>query len=1208
MTIGTECPHCESVFQVAAELVGKSMRCPNPTCREVFTVAAPADAQPALLPQPVPGPVVAVPVAGTGTVADYLQVLEAERIDPPLPDNSPLDAEVVDAEPVTAPPIPKAAPLPAVIPKAAPLPPTVPGSRAPVVVDWSEDQAAPGGPPRAKRRTDRDDESDVPIRSRPRGGYGLTGKVVLGALVVLLLVVGGGILTFFLLGKAKNEETESAAADAFYKDGKFAEAKRKFDELAKDYPDSDSLPKYKFFAALSQAQTEASSVMVKEDPGPARRALDALIAEHGDSPMAQPNTGYGADVVMVGIKVGGAHGDHAAEQVKKFQAKREDVQLLAAADKSIADGRALLPTLEKFRDKSGLSTDDTRKKFDDVEASVKKERDRLAALAPWRNLATDPTDVRIEQFERAMKAAGLEKDGEVLGLVSKAKQVLRNLVIYTPDPKAAGSPPLEIGSTLTVVPRVFGSPDIKQLAGKQDAVFGVAHGVLYAADVRTGAKLWAERVSSEARAADAPLRVTLADGNTDWVIVPSVRAGQPGLTARGALTGEAAWHQPLPAPVLGRPVRIGERLIVPLADARGTLLYLNLIDGTQLGQVELRQPIGGGIATLRGTNGGHGFVVVPADARRVFVFEVGKVGDDGKRQPPQVVRVFATNHSRGSLLGAPLLIDPDNPAQQRRAILAQSDGPAGMRLRSFPLPNVAELGQASADGDTSPGQIAEVSVAGWSWFPPVTNGERVAVCTDKGAFAAFGLNLPGQADKPIFQLPAQQADPDPASVSRSQVVWMNDDTFWVIVSGKLTRLRVASDPTQGMKIVSSQQSTPIGEPISAPQVRTAEGIAVVTTKATETGTVHLTAFDLNSGEVRWKRQLGAVAVAQPVPLADGSRLLVDECGGIYRVTADGAEPTVLEKCEPKAGCVSPAVSAVSADGTRVWVAVHAPSAEGLRLSVRVLKDGKPDGDERAVGIPAGLGGNAITLGDSLLFPLSNKFIYRLGLKDADVTQGPAWGGANAKPDLVCHLSATPDGQFVFGDGNTQLFRRKWPDAGEAQKTGGPWELPTAMTCPAVVVTAEGKEWIVAADGGGVAVFDPAKPSADPVRRWHGVADGELPQGAGSAVVAVEGKVCWSAGGRVVAMASPANDKPDWVFPLAVDAGEVVGLTPLTGGSVLVTCSSGVVLELNGGEVKAEAALPTGGPLAKATAVKVGEKDVLLPLADGTTSRLTLRKR
>ena len=62
------------------------------------------------------------------------------------------------------------------------------------------------------------------------------------------------------------------------------------------------------------------------------------------------------------------------------------------------------------------------------------------------------------------------------------------------------------------------------------------------------------------------------------------------------------------------------------------------------------------------------------------------------------------------------------------------------------------------------------------------DGERVAVCTDKGVFAAFGMNLPGQGDKPLYQLPAQTADPDPASVSRSQIVWMDEDSFWVVVN------------------------------------------------------------------------------------------------------------------------------------------------------------------------------------------------------------------------------------------------------------------------------------------------------------------------------------------------------------------------------------------------------------------------------------------
>jgi outer membrane protein assembly factor BamB len=1196
VTIGTECPHCESVFQVAAELAGKSMRCPNPTCREVFTVAVPAVAAAPVAPvaevPSIPDLPLAAPVA-TGTVADYLPVFEAERIDPPVP--------VYDAEPLDA--IPRATPLPAApIPKAAPLPPVANAPRAPQVLDWSEEQER-----KSSRRRGRDAESDVPIRTQRRG-TGLTGKVVFFSLLALVFVVIGGTVTVFLLSKAKSEEQEAAAADALYQEAKYSEAKRKFETLAADFPDSSSVPKYQFFAALSQTQADASSVTVKDDPSAAQRSLTGLITQYGESPLAQPNSGFGADVVLVGKKVAGAVADHAGERVKQFQGKRSELKRLDAAEKAIADGRAILPTLEKFRDKSGLSLDDERAKFDTVEGSVRKERDRLAALAPWRDLAADPTDVRIDQFEKAMKAAGLDKDGEAQQLAATAKTALRKAVEYKADPQAAGNPPLETGATLTAAARVAGTPDARLPTGKADAVFGIAHGVLYALDHRTGEKLWAERVSAEARATDAPLRITLGDGSKDLVLVPSVRAGQAALTARATMTGVAEWHQTLPAPVLGKPVRIGDRLIVPLADDRGTLVQLNAHDGTQLGMVPLRQAIGGGISALRGSGANHGFVVVPADARRVFVFEVGKPGDDGKRQSPQVVRVIATGHTRGSLRGPPLVIDPDDPAQPRRVILAQSDGPAEMKLRSFPLPPIAELGVASPDGDLPPAQMAEATVGGWSWFPPLTDGERVAVCTDKGVFAAFGLNLPGQADKPLYQLPGQSPDADPIAISRSQVVWMDEDTFWVIVNGKLVRLKVASDPRGGMKIVPSPESRPVGEPVAAAQVRPTDGLAVVTTKATETGTLHLQAFDVNTGEEKWRRQLGAVAAGPPVVLADSTRLLVDECGGIYTAAADATEWKQVEKCEPAVGCVTPAVTAITADGSRVWVAVHIPSAEGVKLLVRVLKDGKPEGDERTVTVPAGLAGNAVAVGEHLLFPLANKFIYRLGLKDAEPTQGPAWAGPKAKPGARCHLSAAADGLLVFGDGDTQLLRRKWPaDKPEAEKAGGPWELTSPMTAPAVSLSAGGKEWLVAADNFGVGAFDLSKPTTDPVRRWQG-GNAEVPVGPAAHLVAVGGKVCWSAGGRAVAMADPDADKPAWVFPVPNDAGDVVGLTP-DGEGVLVTCSSGVVLELNSaGEVKAEASLPVGGPLAKAAAVRVGDREVLLPLADGTTSRLTWKRR
>ena len=190
-----------------------------------------------------------------------------------------------------------------------------------------------------------------------------------------------------------------------------------------------------------------------------------------------------------------------------------------------------------------------------------------------------------------------------------------------------------------------------------------------------------------------------------------------------------------------------------------------------------------------------------------------------------------------------------------------------------------------------------------------------------------------------------------------------------------------------------------------------------------------------------------------------------------------------------------------------------------------------------------------------------------------------------------------------------MFRRRWvADKTEADKADGPWETAGPPSGPAVALTSDKKGWLVAADAFGVAVFDPAKPSNDPVRRWQGAAEGKLPAGGGSRVTVFGERVGWAVGGRAVAAAAPANDQPDWVYALPADVGEVVALSALSDG-LLVTCSAGVVLELSAtGEVRAEAAPAVLGPLAARGATRVGEADVLLPLSDGTVSRLVVRKR
>jgi hypothetical protein len=1238
VTIGAECPHCETRFQLNRDLIGKSMRCPNPDCREVFVVSELAVASPT--PEPTPDLATAptllgMPAVGTtAAVSDFLPVLEGGTVDVPLsmpPAPEPdvervqamtepmLEAEPVpDDRPVYTPPVLKAQPLEAApILKAAKLPEAT-RLPSPREVHWSDETAPPVGRP--PERVSAAAEDEIPIRTRPTKS-GLPRMIFVGLLTALVLVVGGTAGLFYVRG-LRAEEDAAGQAQAMYEEGKFGEARKRFDELVATYPSSKDRDKYAFFGKLSGLKGSITAVTTRENPGPAVEQLRAFVLEHADSPLAQPNTGYGADVVQAGQSLCGTLNDHAADRVKAYRAnrvKRKESEL-AAAEKAVAEGRGLIPVLERFRDKNGQAFDEVRAKYDSTEAEVTKEWKRLATLDPWRDLPNEPTDQLIARFEKEMRAAGLADDGEVQSLATAAKTKLRQLVLFQPDPAAAEPAPPASTTVTAFAPRVHESPAPKPVPeASSDAVFAVAKGVLYVLDAHTGRPLWADRVSTDPGTADAPLRFVSEDGSTDWLFVTSVLDGQAGLTARDTRTGAPVWHQPLPAPALGRPVRIGGRLFVGLKDDLGTLLQFDLTGGGQLSRCGIRQPIGGGLSALRGTRSSHGFLLVPADARRVFVFEVGKDAD-GPRKMPQVVRVLATDHPKDSLRGEPLVIDPDDPAAPRRMVLTQTDLPTTIKLRSFSLPDLAGLGVAQPEGDARPEQTAEVTVSGWTWFPPVSNGERVAVATDSGTFAVFGLNQPGNADKPLYQVPGKRGDGDknlvtrgivvPTEKTQGLVVSADEDSFWVVTGNQLARLRAAVDPTGGYRVAPQGNPLTVGEPIARGQVRPALNTGYLTVKTNESTSVHMLAFDLDTGDVRWRRQLGATAVAPPIPLEGGGNRVVDEAAGVYMLTnhADSELLDVVSLVDPLPAAVTAATVAVSGDRKAVWVVSSEPSRDGQNLVVRKFEGGKK-ASEATVPVPAASAGRPVLVGDQLILPLSNGFVYRIA--DGQSEQGPVWRGPNAKPDAVCHLTASGGTEFLASDGESRVYRWRWDSAqGKAEKAGGPWESAAAVTAPPLLFAVGGKEWLLVPDAGGVSAFDPTKPSAEAVRRWVGVANAMIPGGRVGHLTPVGAIVVCSVDGKAVIGIDPSKEQAEWGLADApLDAGEVLGITA-TADTALVTYQTGHVREVRvkTGAITAEAARATGSPLAAAAVTQTGENRLLIPNTDGTVSRVPLEPK
>ena len=1180
MTLGVRCPHCESQFQLSPDLLGKSMRCPNPDCREIFEVRTDEPVTAGPLPAPL----------------EPAQVAKAIY-----------DAEIV---PVTRslPPPTKAAPiLPAVkLPAAVPLP-------GPREVAW--DAAADPFPvapkpisvPKPKPKPV--DDTPVTVRKKRKGLPKATLALVsLGLLGVLVAI---GVLLFI---KASRTEAKLAGeAEKFYTDGKFGEAAKRYEELHAEYPESENAKKYEFFSRLSAAQNAIGAVAARENPSGPLQTLREFLTEFGESPLAQPDTGYGTDIVQAGHKLANVFNDNAGDHVKEFRRDRKKLPELDSAEASIQLGRELLPQLERYRGSGGLGPEKARENFDATAGEVAKERARLAVLAPYRNLASEPSDPRIEAFEQSLKKSGLIEDSEAKEILVQARTNLRLQVKFAPDRRAAVAAPE--GSALAfIAPPIAGSPDAKSgTEATNDAVFGMAHGVFYALDAHTGNPLWGRKLhpaNADPKAMDLPLRVVLADGAIDWVLLPSTLDGKPAITARRTRSGEAIWHQTLPYPCLGQPALIGNQLFVPLQDSLGTVVHLDVVTGEHYGTLALRQPIGGGVAVLPGVRADHGFLVVPGDARRVFVLEWGRIDPDNRREPLTCVRSFATDHPKDSLRVEPILTsggDADAPA---RLTLCEGDGPAAMKIRSFPLPTIEQLSKPLNEGDTKLDSTAETRVDGWCWFAPLSDGERLSVSTDAGAFIAFGVNQSGNNDKGLFTLPGQAPTKEQDQVCRSQVIAQDEDSIWVLFGNKLVRLRVAIDGVKGYRLEARGEARTLGEPLARSQVRTALNRAYVTYRPSAGGAVRMMAFDLETGFPAWERQLGAAAVHPPIPLPNKEYLLVDAFAGVHRIRdaakADQDPELQIQTVVPPADRSSaPARVAVSADGKDVWTMLLESSSEGTQLKLQKFTEGKIAG-ATAVSLLDQPAGAALAFGSRLLVPLTNGYLYRIDIADKALKKGSVWRGATVKAPTTCYLSpAGPDGYFAT-DGNSEVSQFTWPsDKDEAARVAGPWDGRGKLSLPALgFASGETNLLVTGNDAGGICLFDRAKPLREPIRTWKGSAKGPIPEGAATQqFTAIEGpdgpRLVYSIKRESLVCLNSTADAPEWVArPPLPESGELLGWQAEK-DRVLVAYQSGLLQALSLKTGNALEETESDRPIVDVPAIRFGAGRLLQANADGT---------
>ena len=1060
MSIVVQCPHCETRFNLQSEMNGKSMRCPNLECRQVFTVRALVEKAPPLeLPPEPPAAKPAKPAKPAAPPAAKPAAPVAAK--PPKP---PKPAKLIEGEVVEA----------VVVDAAVVSPPKV------KEVVWSEGTDVP--PPKTGKKAPAAGPADydpdpLPVR-RKKKKKNYTPMLLAGLLVATVALGGAGAFYIFYIG-GKNEDKQAKQAEEEYGKGSFSEAEASYKKLAQEYPDSKDAEKYKFFADLAELRRVAREAANRADYDAALRRFEAFVATHKDSPFAKPASGRGGDgrggdILDAGRQLGEFIGDHAGDRVKEYQADRaKNAGELARADKAIADGRALLPTLEPFRaDEPPLAA--VKGKLDAAEEGVKRERARTAVLDRAKAELAAPTDALIQKVLLDLAAANLAADPDAQGLIAEAKGRVRELVKYEDDPAAPQpAPPTAAASLLFVTP--VGKTRARE-PGPGDppaTVFlCVARGILYALDEGTGALLWAARVGPDVTDPPAVARVETGEGLTDIAVVTSNVGNQPAVAGHVLKTGAARWYQPLPAPAAGPAVVAGTRAFVPVRDAGGTVYEFDLTTGQRLGKIRLGQPVAERGATLRP---GTGLLYVAADARQLYLIDTGGVDAAGTREAPRCVQVLVSGHLAGTLRLPPLFVGPEgtDPAD-RWMVLAQAEGTAKTLLRAF---KVEPLGPAPAAGggvtETLAVPVVALPVPGWVSFAPVCDGERLAVVSDTGLFRLFGVNQLGNVDKPLFPFPAPPAPANPPDRPiPGLLIPVEEGTYWLVANGNLQKARLALVPNRGQEVVLVGPATPVGEPVHGAQLNARKDTACVVVRSLNSSGIRAVAFDVLTGEPRWQRQLGLVPAKMSsaeqfaAPIAQGDRfVLVDEDGGVVAVPVAGgvaagqtvAAPAawVLAAAPPNA--TGPTVVVASSDGKAIYT-VTPVDREKPRFVVRRIADGKLAREDEVLA-PAAIAGQPAVVGDGLLIPTADGFVNRF-VPGGGVTQpatlvaGPPWLGDRKPANAACGITPLSATSFTTSDGSKKLSRWDWP-AGPGGKwnPAGAWDLREAVAGPGVLIPA-----------------------------------------------------------------------------------------------------------------------------------------------------------
>jgi outer membrane protein assembly factor BamB len=1033
--------------------------------------------------------------------------------------------------------------------------------------------------------------------------------------MTLVVAVVGSVLgaAIYLVSVAKKENEDQLFADAqkALEEGKLSSAAEQFRHLREQFPDGDQAATYRFLEDWAHLAGDLQGPQA--DPAVLEELEKFLDAHKGEPVLKAHGHDIGKALVVFAENFGQRNANPTSE------APLESIARLDASRTKLYESAGK----EALEPGEGTRINQTMRS---VRVAVERWQRRSAILA---NLRARPAtadgirDARRLLQDHAGEFPDLSGSPEVAEIFDKLYKGHLESIVYVPGggPERPAAAPEILQPSVVFDPLLAGTPGSSR--ADDPTVLAVARGLLYGLSQRTGAIKWARRVGIDTTR--LPVVVPADVGRRERILALSSDSAT--LTALDA-DGTRLWDYHLQSPCLGRPLVVEGRAFLPTLD--GVVHEIELARGQLVGRYRLGQRLTVGGAS----EAGSGRLYLPGDDSCVYVLDTTQ---------RRCTLVLYTNHPSGSLRSEPLLIPPvvlgGVEIEIGYLVLNQAEGLDAIRLRVFDLPL---KGRDQGPRPLNP----EPRLAGWTWFRPSLDAEKVVALSDRGVLGLFGIRQPKNIDQPLFPLVGSGGlsldailPPTPHR-GRAQVVQMQGDDFWVLANGGLQRLALAWDAQTGPKLVKSwPKSLSLGSPLHEAQVVEKVGgdssiLFLVTQPARQAACV-ATAVDDVEGHVLWQRQLGVVCRGEPLwltPGGGGGPLLVcmDQAGSLFALNPERFPPTERAPWQGGGQSVAGALDEnpqmapmllPGPDGKSVYQ-LACPGDGGKLLIRRVEWSGEDRRlacKEREIALPAALAGPPAVVDGMLVLPLASGHLVRLPIPLPDEPtpdSGPDWRSRVAPPGAAGYVLSLGGDLMLTTDGGRGLTCWRWPRGNTFTPLGTSRQKPTSLdltdrvgALPVLLPgPADGPQRVCVADSAGeVSLLAMRGDGLLEVKRtWplHGALTAgpflrTMPGGETRIGCVVEGR-------RLVWL-DPNRDKPAWEYQTT--GGAVAGQPQLIEGLVVVADGSGNVKALDPGDGKEKA--PgyhlAGSVVPAASPVAFGPRRLFVPLSDGTALLLEMHK-